>query len=471
MVLSHVPRRAVDIAKQSGLGDNFLVGGYNLSGDTASLGEIGGGIATIDVTGIDKSAHERIGGLRDGRIEWVSHFNPSTGQAHDVLSALPTTNVPLTYCRGTTIGNPAACLVGKQLNYDVTRADDGAMTIAVRAESNGYGLEWGNQLTAGLRTDTEATEGAGVAFGYSGEDYLRVTGTSGDYASTPDAAALDITGDIDLRVKVAMDDWTPAAEQTLIAKYTATGNQRSYALAVTATGALIFRWSEDGTAEKTETSSATTGFTDGTAHWVRATLDSDVGGTDAQVTFYTSEDGSTWTALGAVQANGATTSIFSSTAVLELGSQTGGTVNRLVGKIFQADVKSSIGGTSVATPIATTSGITDATGKVWTVQGNSYLSSRTLYGFQAYLQVTSFTGTDVTIKIQSSADDDDTDTYADVTGGGFTEITSGPTTERIATSSTLEIERYLRVVTTTSAGFTSLTFNVVVCPNITATVF
>ena len=147
-------------------------------------------------------------------------------------------------------------MVAKQLNYDGTRANDGAFTFAVSAQANGYGLEWGKQLTAGTRTDTGATNGTGVAFGYSGEDYLRVTGTSGDYASTPDAAALDITGDIDLRVKVALDDWTPAAESTLIAKYTATGNQRSYALAVTATGALIFRWSEDGTAEKSETSSA-----------------------------------------------------------------------------------------------------------------------------------------------------------------------------------------------------------------------
>lgn len=459
------------MAKQSGLGDNFYVGGYNLSGDTNSLGEIGGGIATIDVTGIDKSAYERIGGLRDGRIEWVSHFNPSTGKAHDVLSALPTTDVSLTYCRGTTLGNPAACMVAKQLNYDMTRADDGRMTFAVRGESNGYGLEWGNQLTAGLRTDTGATNGTGVEFGYSAEDYLRVTGASGSYASTPDAASLDIVGDIDLRVKVAMDDWTPAAESTLIAKYTATGNQRSYALAVAASGALIFRWSEDGTAEKTETSSVATGVTDGAVKWVRATMDVDVGGTDAEVKFYLSDDGSTWTQLGSTQTNGATTSIFASTAVLELGGQTLGTVNRATAKIFRAEVLSGIGGTSVAAPIAGTSSISDATPRTWTVNGAAYLSSRSLYGFQAYLQVTAFTGTDVTIKIQQSSDNGSSDAYADVTGGGFTAVTTGPQTQRIATSSSLEIERYLRVVTTTSGGFSSLTFSVVVCTNLTSTVF
>lgn len=457
------------MAKQSGLGDNFYLGGYDLSGDTNSLGEIGGGHTPIEVTGIDKSAMERIGGRRDGRIEWVSYFNDASGKAHAALSSLPTTDRILTYCRGTSLGSPAACLIGKQLNYDPSRADDGALTIAVRAEANGYGLEWGNQVTAGLRTDTGATNGTGVSL--DGKAYLHLPGASGDYASTPDAASLDIVGDIDIRCYVALDDWTPAAESTLVAKYTATGNQRSYALAVTATGALIFRWSEDGTAEKSETSSATVSAAAGEAIWVRATMDVDNGSSDAAVNFYTSTDGSTWTALGATQLNGATTSIFASTAVLELGGQTLGTANRLAGKIFEAQVLSGIAGTSVAHPIPTLTSIGDDTPRTWTVNGAAYLSNYTYFGLQAYLQVTSFTGTDVTIKLQHSSDNAATDAYADITGGGFTAVTSAPTTQRIATSATLPIERYVRVVTTTSGGFTSLTFNVVVMRNLTATVF
>jgi hypothetical protein len=174
------------VAKQSGLGDNFYLGGYDLSGDTASLGEVGGGVALIDVTGIDKSAYERIGGLRDGRIEWVSHFNPATDKQHDVLSTLPTTDRQLMYFRGTTLGNPAACLIAKQLNYDPTRDNDGKMTIAVRAEANGFGLEWGKSMTAGIRTDGSATNGTSVDFGtgstnFGAQFYLQVfafTGTS-----------------------------------------------------------------------------------------------------------------------------------------------------------------------------------------------------------------------------------------------------------------------------------------------------
>ena len=460
------------MAISDGLGQAFYYGGYDLSGDTGSADDIGGGlVGTQDITTIDLSAFKRIGLLRDGRISWGAFFNDATGRAHERLGALPTADRHLMWATGAVIGDPAACLVGKQINYDFTRPQDGSLTIAVNAQGNAFGLEWGDLLTAGKRTDTAATNGTAAEFGYDGEDFLFLSGASGNYASTPDAASLDIVGDLDLRVRVALDDWTPAAESTLIAKYTATGNQRSYALAVTATGALIFRWSEDGTVEKTETSSAVNTFTNGSTHWVRATMDVNNGASDAAVNFYTSEDGSTWTALGAEQLNGATTSIFASTAVLELGSQTAGTVNRLAGKVFRAQVLSGIGGTSVAAPIASTSSITDATPLTWTVQGTAYLSSHTVHGAQAYLQAFSFAGTDVTVKLQHSHDNGSTDAFADITGGAFTQITSGPTVERIAVAAGTEIKRYVRAVTVTTGGFTSLVFAVAVNVNVTAVTF
>ena len=92
-------------------------------------------------------------------------------------------------------------------------------------------------------------------------------------------------------------------------------------------------------------------------------------------------------------------------------------------------------------------------------------------GLQAWLHVTAFTGTDVTIKLQESSDDGSGDAYADVTGGAFTQVTSGPTSERIATSASQAVEQYLRVVTTTTGGFSSLSFAVMVNINATATVF
>lgn len=174
------------MAKQTGLGDNYYLGGWDLSGDTSTLGNVGGGPTPLDTTGIDKSAFERIGGLRDGRIEWVSFFNPAEGRAHDALSTLPTTSRVATYCRGTALGSPAAGLVGKQVNYDPSRGNDGALTLAVSVQaSDGEPLEWGVLGTAGRRSDTAATNGTSVDNGAASADglvaYLQVfsfTGTS-----------------------------------------------------------------------------------------------------------------------------------------------------------------------------------------------------------------------------------------------------------------------------------------------------
>lgn len=176
------------MAKTSGLGDNLYVGGYNLSGDIGSIGEISCPQATQDVTGIDKSGHERIGLLRDGKISFTAFFNPSSNQAHPVLSALPTADVVVTYLRGTAIGNAAAAMVAKQLNYDFKRSADSSLTIDTDAQANGYGLEWGVQLTAGIRTDTAASNGTiavdtGAELSFGMQAYLQVFSFTGTDAT------------------------------------------------------------------------------------------------------------------------------------------------------------------------------------------------------------------------------------------------------------------------------------------------
>jgi hypothetical protein len=148
------------MAKQGGMGDNLYVDGFDFSGDIGSLSRIGGGPALLDVTGIDKSGMERLGGIRDGAIEFSSFFNDSVGMGHKVLRLLPTADTNVMYMRGTAIGSPAAFLVGKQVNYDPTRGADGSLTVATSAQANAFGLEWGVQLTAGKRTDTAATSPA-----------------------------------------------------------------------------------------------------------------------------------------------------------------------------------------------------------------------------------------------------------------------------------------------------------------------
>jgi len=251
------------LTKTSGLGDNLYVAGYDLSNDVGSLSRIGGGPNPLPITGIDVSGQERIGGIRDAAVDFQSWFNPAATKQHARLSPLLTTDQIVTYFRGTALGNPAASVVAKQVNYDPERGADGSLTFSIQELASGYGLEWGDQLTAGKRTDTGATAGTGV----------------------------DSVG------------------------------------------------------------AATTNF-----------------------------------------------------------------------------------------------------------------------GLQAYLHVFSFVGTDVTIKLQESSDNG-ADAYADVVGGGFTQVTVGPTSQRIATATNLAVERYLKATTVTTGGFTSCVFAVMVVRNLATPAF
>lgn len=192
------------MAKTSGLGDNFYIGGYDLSGDVGSLGTIGGGNKPLVVTGINKSAFERIGGQREGTMAFSAFFNTALGHAHPVLAALPTADTIATYCQGTLLGNPCASINAKQIDYDGNRTQAGDFTFAVTLQSNGYGLEWGRQLTAGLRTDTAATNGTAIdttaSASFGAQAYLQVNAFAGTDVtvkiqdSADNSSFADVTG-------------------------------------------------------------------------------------------------------------------------------------------------------------------------------------------------------------------------------------------------------------------------------------
>lgn len=220
------------MAKQSGLGDRLYVAEHDLSGDVGSLGNIGGGPAAGDVTPILASGYERLGLLRAGRIEFSAFFNDAAGQAHPALSSRPVGNRQLSYFRGAALGSPAASMIAKQINYDGTRGNDGSLTLAVEAQSTDYGIQWGQQLTAGKRTDSGATNGTGVDFttasSFGLQAFLHVfafTGTSatvkiqessndgaGDaYADVAGGAFPTVTGVVDHRIAttgaLAVERW------------------------------------------------------------------------------------------------------------------------------------------------------------------------------------------------------------------------------------------------------------------------
>jgi hypothetical protein len=157
------------MAKSSGLGDNFAIDQYDVGGDVSSINSIASPLAVQEVPGITRKAQERIGLLHDGTMQFATYFNPdnTTGLEgiHRVLCTLPRTDRQVSWFHGATLGLPAASLISKQVNYDGTRADNGAFTFTCQAVGNAWGLDHGVMLTPYRRVDTAATNGTAVDYG------------------------------------------------------------------------------------------------------------------------------------------------------------------------------------------------------------------------------------------------------------------------------------------------------------------
>jgi hypothetical protein len=158
------------VSKRTGMGISCYIDGYTLGNDIGAIDEIGGGTDTLDVTGLDKSAYERIGGIRDGRMAFTAYFNPAANKAHARLKTLATTDSIVTLALTSAVGSvgaPSVSLVAKQINYDGSRADDGSFTFKVEAQSNGYGVGWGETLTPGISFLSGAASTSSLDYGAS----------------------------------------------------------------------------------------------------------------------------------------------------------------------------------------------------------------------------------------------------------------------------------------------------------------
>lgn len=207
---------------------------------------------------------------------------------------------------------------------------------------------------------------------------LLLTGASGDYASTPDDPALDITADIVITVDVTLDDWASGSTQVLLSKFDASVDQRSYSLLLTNTGNLRLIWSTDGTSPG-GTGLETTDplpVSPGQRLAVKAWLNVDNGAGNHAVTFYTAPTAAdTFTALESVTDTGIT-SIFASNVEVKVGTNAGET-QTVSGVIHKAIIQDgSLAGTEVANPDFAaqpggTTSFTDTAGRAWTVNGDA----------------------------------------------------------------------------------------------------
>ena len=173
---------------------------------------------------------------------------------------------------------------------------------------------------------------------------LVLPGVASNYASAPDSTALDLSTGFDFIVKAAADDWTPATQSNFLGKLTVSGNQRSYRFILATSGKLILDVSEDGITEIPLTSSVATGLTGGSDKWLRATGSISAG--TITVRFYLGDDGASWTQLGTEQ-TASITSIYNSSATLNIGAVNVGATERFIGKIYRAIIKDAPDGTTV----------------------------------------------------------------------------------------------------------------------------
>jgi hypothetical protein len=201
---------------------------------------------------------------------------------------------------------------------------------------------------------------------------IRLPGITGNYISTPDSVINSITGDLDIRVKVSVDNWALAQEQNIIGKYTTTGNQRSYRLYLTSTGnQLQFASSADGTAGTVSALNRTIAYPAGSTKYIKVTHDVDNGAGGNVITIFDSDDGIIWTQLNTVTNTGVHQR-YDSTAVLEIGSATNGAFP-LAGIIYYAEVRNGIDGPVVAkydsSDVVVTGTRLPATINGWTING------------------------------------------------------------------------------------------------------
>lgn len=193
-----------------------------------------------------------------------------------------------------------------------------------------------------------------IQTGSNGDAYLETTGGAVEPLAIADSPGLRITGDLDVAVKVALTDWTPAAVSCLASKFGGAG-KRGWFLGINVNGRPYLWFSANGTdllggqSSYTE-ANATPAFTDGQPYWVRVTVDVDNGASGHDIKYYTSTDGTTWTQLGTTITGAGTTSFYATDSVLHIGRRIGG--NAMVGKIYKAVIRSGINGKIVASPDA-----------------------------------------------------------------------------------------------------------------------
>ncbi|MFE2353055.1 hypothetical protein [Streptomyces parvulus] len=202
-----------------------------------------------------------------------------------------------------------------------------------------------------------------------------------------DTAVLDVAGDFDLRVDLALEDWSASQ---LLAMRTVPSANYCWVLMID-DGFLVLQWYPGGNAGTRTYRVATEAIKayHGQRLTVRATLDVDNGAGGHDVRFYTGRtvDDEEWHLVGAPITAAGTTSVFTGSAYMEIGAAfsalalgpDGGYIANMRGRAY--GLKLLDNGTvkvNMTTATATPGGTSwvDKTGLTWTRGGSSALTNR-----------------------------------------------------------------------------------------------
>ncbi|WP_431997793.1 hypothetical protein [Streptomyces fungicidicus] len=197
----------------------------------------------------------------------------------------------------------------------------------------------------------------------------------------------NVTGDFDLRIDVALEDWSES--QMLALRYQSTGDQRSWALEIL-NGTLTFMWSPNGLLAARIVQAATEpvrGY-NGQRMALRVTLDINNGSGGYELRFWTGRtvNDTDWHLLGAPIVGTGTTSVYAGTGYMEVGAgfdfnatPAGGSLNRMRGRAYALQLRDS--GTvkvdmSTASATVASGSFVDATGVTWSRGGDAVWSRK-----------------------------------------------------------------------------------------------
>ena len=248
--------------------------------------------------------------------------------------------------------------------------DNGDARFSIRNESGPY---YGN-----LKQNVQSRVSVAAVWG----TYLRLEGTvadigdGGDYASTPNATALHVTGSLEARIGLMLSDWGPC---TFAGRWGSSGTP-AWIWGILDDGTLQFGWHDSSGTDHNAISTASLPYQPG-ATAVRVTLNTSTGAVSFYYAAGQSIDPGSWTQLGSTVSGTGATAAAGDQPLIVGYSAYGGVMANLLGDVYDFRLYNGIGGTVVADagfsaqPGGTTSW-TDSAGLAWGLSGVAEISGR-----------------------------------------------------------------------------------------------